>query len=58
MSAFAELTRDDDLRVRDVDKGVKNPWRWEWMEISCTVDVEKTLNDKTSWNGGPLKNIF
>ena len=50
-----ELTRSDDLKVRDVDHGIKNPWRWEWLDSAVTVDVKKTLSEKTSWTGGPLK---
>ena len=53
-----ELTRSDDLKVRDVDHGIKNPWRWEWLDSAVTVDVKKTLSEKTSWTGGPLKIIF
>ena len=50
-----ELTRSDDLKVRDVVDRVRNPWKWEWMESAVTVDVKMTLGEKTSWTGGPLK---
>ena len=50
-----ELTRSDDLKVSDVEDGIKNLWRWEWLDSAVTVDVKKTLSEKNSWTGGPLK---
>ena len=33
------LERSDDLLVRDVDSGINDAWRWEWMETSIVVNV-------------------
>ena len=49
------LERSDDLLVRDVDSGINDAWRWEWMETSIVVNVNEKLQGKTSWTGGPLK---
>ena len=32
------LERSDDLLVRDVDSGINDAWRWEWMETSIVVN--------------------
>ena len=38
------LERSDDLLVRDVDSGINDAWRWEWMETSIVVNVNEKLN--------------
>ena len=49
------LERSDDLLVRDVDSGINDAWRWEWMETSIVVNVNEKLQGKTGWTGVPLK---
>ena len=48
------LERSDDLLVRDVDSGINDAWRWEWMETSIVVNV----NQLDCWkNQPPIKEV-
>ena len=46
------LERSDDLKIRQVDSGIKNAWRWEWMQMVANIDVITKLKGETSWTGG------
>ena len=46
------LTRADEPRLEDIDKGCNNKWKWEWMEKTVTVNVPESVSK--DWNEGPL----
>ena len=35
------LKRDDSVDIENVDEGVANKWRWQWVEKTVDVDLSK-----------------
>ena len=33
------ITRNEDHLIAEVDKGIKNPWKWEWLEELIEYEV-------------------
>lgn len=34
------LTKDDESRVLEIDKGIKNKFKWQWLEKTVTFEVK------------------
>ena len=35
------LKHDDAIDIENVDEGVANKWRWQWVEKTVDVDLSK-----------------
>ena len=44
------------IKLVDVDNGVRNKWRWDWLEKSVLVDpLNKFPEVKLNWSNGPVR---
>ena len=43
------------IKLVDVDDGVRNKWKWDWLKMSVIVDpLKKFSKAKLNWSNGPV----
>ena len=52
MSNINIIDREDESTARDLDKGVKNKWKWSWIEKQVHLDISKVVS---RWKLGLVK---
>ena len=43
----------DQAELIDVEKTAMNKWRWEWLEVSVTIDPAE-VHSSLKWDKGPI----
>ena len=51
MASFKELSKADVLKVKEIDKGLKNKFRFDWLDHSIIVKTKTCgwCDSQTAW---------